>query len=164
MKSYLLLAALLTTCHFSLSYGAGEENRKAADRVGRLMAWKLTPSALTEQCLEIDPVNVKSREIFLNGWKEKNQELIKEIERHANIVLPKLFPSIAARGGDAVEYISAKTYVDLSRSFHFRPPEELKDLCIDFEHNKSFDKEYSNSLTTESFEYLTFWEKSHLNE
>jgi hypothetical protein len=162
--SFLLLTILLTTSHFSFCYGADEENRKAADRVGRLMAWKLAPSALNEQCIETDPANIKSRETFLNVWTESNQLQIKEIDRHANIVLPKLFPSIATRGLDAVEYLRAKTYIDLSSSFHFRPPEELKELCMDFEHYKSFDKEFSDPLITESFDYLTFWEKNHLNK
>ncbi|MGQ0501914.1 MAG: hypothetical protein ACT4P0_04780 [Panacagrimonas sp.] len=155
--------ALLVACGTGVVPAAHaiDDNDRAYGYISSLMAWKLGPHVLMQQCERTHPEGVAARKTFTEAWGRKNIELFRQIDDHARRVLPRLFPDLAAHGADPVDYFDGKAQMELTQDLAYAKPEEILPLCTDYTESRLFNDKVTAKLTEESFAFLTEWEKNN---
>lgn len=157
-----LSTALLAACVVSAAHATDEKDRAYA-YISGLMAWKQAPNVLMQQCEKAHPEGISARQQFTDAWVARNSELLKKIDHHARLVLPQLFPDLAAHGADPVAYFDGKAQLELTQDLAYAKPDELLPLCAEYTESRIFNDKVTAALTEESFAFLSQWEKSNPN-
>jgi hypothetical protein len=126
-------AAMLTVLGASLlvphEVSAGEATaQEAGKELGAILAWRLGPEAVEEQCRAADPEGAQVRKEALNTWLAKNEPLIKAVDSRVADIVPQI--QRASPGSDPVPAVREQVRkIFLESVFAGKSPEESAALC-----------------------------------
>jgi hypothetical protein len=121
----LLLAALAVP---AISRAEDADKHALARDLGAVLAWRLGPESVDEQCRGADPEGVEIRKKALEDWLEKNAALIKEVDDRVAEVVPVAYPS--ASNVDNTSRVRAKIKAILIEEiFSGKTTEETAAIC-----------------------------------
>ncbi len=124
-----MLALLVLALAFPEISGAADADKHALARdLGAVLAWRLGPESVEEQCESADPEGAAIRKKALKDWLEKNAELIKQVDARVAEIVPLAYPS--ASDVDNTPRVRAKIKaILLEEIFSGKTPEESVAIC-----------------------------------
>jgi hypothetical protein len=131
-----LLAILMTVLSpaavFAQDAKSGQNDKGGQHEVGRelgaVLAWRLTPGIVENNCRDPDPAGVDARQKALQDWLDKNAPLIKSVDERVAEVAPLALQ--VKEGMDPVWMIQRQVGAILKESlFAGKKPEEIAALC-----------------------------------
>jgi hypothetical protein len=112
----------------AFSRAADADKQAMVRELGAVLAWRLGPELVQEQCESADPAGVEIRKKALKDWLEKNAELIKQVDARVAEVVPLAFPSTG--GVDNTTRIRAQIKaLLLEETFSGKSAEESMAIC-----------------------------------
>jgi hypothetical protein len=96
--------------------------------LGAVLAWRLSPQIVEEQCRSADPEGADARKKLLQAWLDKNDGQIKAVDARVAEIAPLLNPN--ANGADMVQAVRRQVGSLLVESiFAGKQGDEIKDIC-----------------------------------
>jgi hypothetical protein len=121
----LLLVALAMP---AISRAVDADMHEVARELGAVLAWRLGPESVEEQCRSADPAGVAIRKKALKDWLDKNAPLIKDVDDRVAEVVPLAYPS--ASNVDNTPRVRAKIKeILLEEIFSGKTAEEATAIC-----------------------------------
>ena len=128
MKNRTLALVLLALAVPAFSRAAEADKQAMVRELGAVLAWRLGPELVEEQCESADPAGVEIRKKALKDWLEKNAELIKQVDARVAEVVPLALPS--ASGVDNTPRLRARIKAMLlEETFSGKTAEESAAIC-----------------------------------
>ena len=92
-----LVLAVVPAAHADAGAGADADKEEAFRDIGAVLGWRLAPETLEDRCRAMDPEGADARRKLLDGWRRRNDGLIRQVDSRVAEVVPILFEDQPAK-------------------------------------------------------------------
>jgi hypothetical protein len=122
------LCAALCAVFTAPAFAADSNQQTMMQDLGAVLAWRLGPEAIEEQCQVADAEGAAIRKKALKDWLDKNADLIKQVDARVAEVVPLAYPP--KNGVDNTPRVRAKIKaILLEEIFSGKTAEESTAIC-----------------------------------
>jgi hypothetical protein len=128
MRRVMLMLVVAAGLPFATSLAADDNDQNVVQDLGAVLAWRLAPQLVVEQCLSVDPEGAEARKKLLQTWLDKNDGQIKAVDARVAEIAPLLNPK--ANGADMIQAVRRHVAALLIESiFEGKKGDEIRDMC-----------------------------------